>query len=242
MCFSRVVWGQGTHAFYWDTRVVMRRLCSDFARVMVRVCYNMRVPTGFGGGGGDPEGGADAAGDRAGGSSASTVGSSSLRSSDSLSHVESNKENNIENNKRHKHNSHSNGNGQGQGHLHVSSSSHRNMRRGLGGDSGVSSGLGSGDNGGRGLISEGGVLSGDSSAAGRSLDGPASSTGKLSVRDSLTAQDRPLRVVLYTRGTSGKGRSIQVCVPCSLVLHYCVPSFLVLHYCVVLYVGGGGSK
>jgi hypothetical protein len=47
MCFSRVVWGQGPHIYFRDTRVVLRRLCGDFIRILVRVCLNMAVPTVF---------------------------------------------------------------------------------------------------------------------------------------------------------------------------------------------------
>ena len=46
-CFRRVVWGGGPSIFYSDTRVVLRRLCSDFGRIMMRRCYDMKMPSAF---------------------------------------------------------------------------------------------------------------------------------------------------------------------------------------------------
>lgn len=47
MCFRRILWGQGPHIFYSDTRVMMRRTCSDFARHLVAQHYDLAIPLEF---------------------------------------------------------------------------------------------------------------------------------------------------------------------------------------------------
>eukprot|EP00596_Hydrurales_sp_CCMP1899_P009309 CAMPEP_0119037498 /NCGR_PEP_ID=MMETSP1177-20130426/5884_1 /TAXON_ID=2985 /ORGANISM="Ochromonas sp, Strain CCMP1899" /LENGTH=160 /DNA_ID=CAMNT_0006998839 /DNA_START=652 /DNA_END=1131 /DNA_ORIENTATION=+ len=47
MCFSRVVWGRGTSLFYADTQVVMRRLCTDFGRLLAKTFFDIKLPTRF---------------------------------------------------------------------------------------------------------------------------------------------------------------------------------------------------
>ena len=47
MCFRRILWGQGPHIFYSDTRVMMRRTCSDFARHLVAQHYDLTIPLEF---------------------------------------------------------------------------------------------------------------------------------------------------------------------------------------------------
>lgn len=47
MCFSRMIWGHGSHVMYYDTLLQMRRMIGDFARSFSSIIFDLKVPVVF---------------------------------------------------------------------------------------------------------------------------------------------------------------------------------------------------